>query len=82
MLSKTSLKKIVHNKYVQGFLKSHEESGRDNRGGFLIPSSSKTTDTDYGRYRHLPVNWSIAPITKDDLPEVFTPQAVKTVDMF
>jgi hypothetical protein len=82
MLSGSSLKKIVHNKYVQGFLKSREECRRDNRGGFLIPSSSKITDTDYGRYSHLPVNWSISPITKDDLPEEFSSNAVKTVDMF
>jgi hypothetical protein len=82
MLSRSSLKKIVHNKYVQGFLKSREECRRDNSGGFLIPSSSKITDADYSRYRHLPVNWSISPITKDDLPEEFSSQAVKTVDMF
>lgn len=42
----------------------------------------KSNRHDYSKYRHLPINWSIPPITKEDLPEEFSPQAVKTVDMF
>lgn len=48
----------------------------------MIPTSAKVSDTDYSKYRHLLINWSISPITKDDLPDEFSPQAVKTVDMF
>lgn len=58
------------------------ECGKDTRGGFLIPASAKITDSDYAKYRHLPINWSIAPITAEDLPKEFSTQAVKTVDMF
>ena len=54
----------------------------DNRWGFLIPIEVKLTDKDYERYRHLPVNWSIPTITKEDLPEEFSSKAVRTVDMF
>lgn len=42
----------------------------------------KIKDEEYARYRHLPPNWSISPITKDDLPEDFSQRAVATVDMF
>ena len=82
MISKTSLNKIVHKLKSKELLKSLNECRKNERGGFLIPSSSKATDTDYEKYRHLPVNWSIPPISQDDLPEEFSPHAVKTVDMF
>jgi hypothetical protein len=82
MISIASLKKFMKELGSKDFRRSMRDFRRDNRGGFLIPTSAKITDTDYGRYRHLPINWSISPITKDDLPEEFSPQAVKTVDMF
>ena len=82
MISKTSLNKIVHKLKSNELLKSLNECRKDERGGFLIPSCSKATDTDYEKYRHLPVNWSIPPISQDDWPEEFSPHAVKTVDMF
>ena len=44
---------------------SFREFRRDSSGGFLIPTSSKVTDSDYAKYRHLPVDWSIPPITND-----------------
>ena len=81
MLSNNSLKQIVNNLH-RHLVKSANEFKKDNRGGFLIPTSSKITDSDYNRYRHLPPNWDIPPITKDDLPPQFSSQAVKTVDMF
>lgn len=40
------------------------------------------TDQEYERYRHLEVNWAIAPVSKDILPDEFSPQAAKTVEMF
>lgn len=55
---------------------------RDNRGGFLILFEVKITDKEYERYRHLPIDWSLSPITKADLPEEFSEKAVKTVDIF
>jgi hypothetical protein len=82
MMSKGSLNKIVHKLHLEGLSKSMREFRRDHTGGFLIPISAKVSDTDYGRYRHLPINWSISPITEDDLPVEFSPKAVKTVDMF
>ncbi len=48
----------------------------------MIPTSAKINDLEFQKYRYLEVNWSISPITKDYLPEEFSPQAVKTVDMF
>ena len=82
MIPKISLNQIVNKLHLEGLVKSMWEFRRDNSGGFLIPTSAKVSDTDYGKYRHLPINWSISPITKDDLPDEFSPQAVKTVDMF
>ena len=82
MISKSSLKQIVHKLHLDDLAKSMNECRKDTRGGFLIPTSAKLSDSEYARYRHLPVNWSIAPITKDDLPKDFTPRAVKTVDLF
>ena len=40
------------------------------------------TDREYGKYRHLSINWDISPITKEHLPDEFSQKAVKTVDMF
>ena len=82
MMSKSSLNKIVHKLHLEGLFKSMRELRRDNRGGFLIPTSAKVSDTDYSKYRHLPINWSISSITEEDLPSEFSPPAVKTVDMF
>lgn len=82
MISLAPLKKIAHNVHLDDLLKSMNECRKDNRGGFLIPASAKITDSDYAKYRHLPINWSIAPITAEDLPKEFSTQAVKTVDMF
>ena len=82
MISIINFKKIVHYLHLEELFDSIKECHKDNRGGFLIPTSSKVTDSEYARYRHLPINWALAPITKDDLPDEFSPQAVKTVDMF
>lgn len=81
-MSRGSLNKIVHKLHLEGLSKSMRELRRDNRRGFLIPTSAKVSDTDYSKYRNLPINWSISPITEVDLPSEFSPQAVKTVDMF
>ena len=40
------------------------------------------TDSEYGKYRHLSINWDISPITKEHLPDEFSQKAVETVDMF
>ena len=48
----------------------------------MIPASAKLKDLEYAKYRHLEVDWSSPPITKNELPSEFSPQAVKTVDMF
>lgn len=77
-----NFKKIVHKLHLDDLANSMNECRKDNRGGFLIPSSSKVTDSDYAKYRHLPIDWSLPPITKDDLPDEFSHKAVKTVDMF
>jgi hypothetical protein len=82
MISINSIKKIVHTLHWGNVYDSVKECSRDTRGGFLIPTSSKVIDIEYAKYRHLPINWDLAPITKDDLPEDFSPQAIKTVDMF
>ena len=82
MMITDNIKKIAHRLHIDDLLKSMNEFRKDNSGGFLIPTSAKISDSEYARYRHLPINWSIPPITKDDLPEEFSPQAVKTVDMF
>ena len=76
------LKKIVHKLHLDDLAKSMEEFRKDNSGGFLIPVSVKITDHEYEKYRHLPINWSLAPVTSKDLPKEFSPQAVKTVGMF
>lgn len=82
MISKTSLNNMVHKLHLDGFIESQKELLRDNRRGFLIPTSAKIKDCEYGRYRHLPINWEIPPITKDHLPEEFSQKAVNTVDVF
>ena len=48
----------------------------------MIPIEAKIADEEYKKYRHLPINWSIPPITKEDLPSEFSQKAVNTVDMF
>lgn len=68
--------------HLDGFLDSQKRLWEDNRGGFLIPIEAKIADEEYKRYRHLPINWNIPPVTKDDLPCEFSQKAVNTVDMF
>ena len=82
MISKNSICNIIHKLHLDDFIESHKRLLKDNRGGFLIPLEVKISDKEYERYRHLPVDWSLPPITKDDLPEEFSQKAVKTVDMF
>lgn len=82
MLSLNSLNKVIDKVHLSDISKSFKECLHDNKGGFLIPTSSKITDIEFQKYRYLEVNWSIPPITKDLLPAEFSPQAVKTVDMF
>lgn len=82
MISKNSICNIIHKLHLDDFVESHKRLLKDNLGGFLIPLEVKISDKEYERYRHLPVDWSLPPITKDDLPEEFSQKAVKTVDMF
>ncbi|MBE6489541.1 MAG: hypothetical protein E7Z83_01620 [Methanobrevibacter sp.] len=82
MISKNSINNIVHKLHLDEFIESHKRLLRDNRGGFLIPFEVKITDKEYERYRHLPIDWSLSSITKDDLPVEFSDKSVKTVDMF
>lgn len=82
MIPSFEFKKLVHKLHLDKLYKSLKECHNDNRGGFLIPTSSKITDSEYAKYRCLPVNWSLPPITKEDLPDEFSVNAVKTVDMF
>lgn len=82
MLSKNSINNIARKLHLDEFIELHKMFLRDNRGGFLIPFEVKITDKEYERYRHLPIDWSLSPITKEDLPEEFSEKAVKTVDLF
>jgi len=72
MISLHQLKRIVHKLHLDDLAKSMNECRKDTRGGFLIPASAKVTDSEYARYRPLPIDWSLPPITKDDLPEEFS----------
>lgn len=58
------IKKILHKFHLDDLAKSMDECRNDSRGGFLMPTSAKLVDSEYARYRHLPINWSIVPITK------------------
>lgn len=82
MISINNIKKIVHKLHLDDLARSINECRKDNSGGFLIPTSAKVSDSEYARYRYLPINWPLPPLTKEDLPKEFSPQAVKTVDMF
>ena len=82
MISKDSLDDVIHKLHLGGFIKSQKRFLKDNRGGFLIPIEAKVNDREFARYRHLLINRSISPITKDDLSEEFSQKAVNTVDMF
>lgn len=82
MISKQDFKNLIHKLHIDSFVESHKRLHEDNRGGFLIPIEFKIKDKEYERYRHLPVNWSISPITKNDLPKEFSQKAVNTVDIF
>ncbi len=54
MTSISSLKEIVHKLHLDDLAKSMNKCRKDTRGGFLIPTSAKVTDSEYARYRHLP----------------------------
>lgn len=83
MIIKNSIfNNMAHKLHLDELVKSQKRLLKDNRGGFLMPIEVKITDKEYERYRHLPINWEISSITKDDLPEDFSEKAVKTVDMF
>ena len=82
MILKNSLSNMVHKIHIDDFIDSHKKLLKDNRGGFLLPMEVKIKDKEYERYCHLPINWSISPITEEDLPEEFSQKAVNTVDMF
>ncbi|WP_298522358.1 hypothetical protein [uncultured Methanobrevibacter sp.] len=82
MISVNKLKNIAHKLHLDEVLESHKELWRDNRGGFLIPATAKIRDLEYERYRHLPVNWDLSPVTNEHLPDEFSQKAVNTIDMF
>ena len=82
MISKNNLKNIIHKLHIDDFIRSQKELMMDNRGGFLLPFEVKITDKEFERYRHLPVDWSLTSLTKEDLPSEFSQKSVKTVDMF
>ena len=82
MISINNIKKIVHKLHLDDLVRSMNKCRKDNTGGFLIPTSAKVSDSEYARYRYLPINWSLPPLTKEELPKEFSPHAVKTVDMF
>lgn len=82
MILKNSIDNMIHKLHLNNFFKPHKKLWNDNRGGFLIPVELKVKDKEYERYRHLPINWSVPPITKDDLPSEFSQKAVNTVNLF
>ena len=82
MIFKNSINNMIHKLRLDEFIKSQKELLNDNKGGFLLPIEAKLSDKEYKRYRHLPIDWSINPITKDMLPDEFSLDAVKTVDLF
>ncbi|WP_406533860.1 hypothetical protein [Methanobrevibacter sp.] len=74
MISNSTLKKII-------YLKNHFPK-LDDKGALLVPTSLKLKDIEFMKYRHLPVNWQIRPVTGNDLPSEFSPKAVKLIDLF
>ena len=74
MISDSAFKKIIGLR--------HHFPKLDDRGALLIPTGLKVKDPEFMKYRHLPVNWEIEQVTKKDLPEDFSPKAVKIVDLF
>ena len=82
MITKNSISDMIHKLHLDDFIDSHKMLLKDNRGGFLIPIEVKIRDKEYERYRHLPIDWSISSITKEDLPKEFSQKTVNTVDMF
>ena len=74
MISNSTLKKIIT-------LKNHFPK-LDDKGALLVPTSLKLKDIEFMKYRHLPVNWQIMPVTGNDLPSEFSPKAVKLIDLF
>jgi hypothetical protein len=54
----------------------------DEKGGILLPLDLKIRDIDFMKYRHLPVNWDTEAVRNDDLPDEFSPDSVKLVDIF
>lgn len=82
MISRKDIFNLMHKLHIDDFIRFQKELLRDNRGSFLLPFEVKITDEDFKRYLHLPVEWSFPPLTRKDLPEEFSQNAVKTVDMF
>lgn len=76
------LNDMFHKLHLDDFVESQKRFFHDEMGGFSIPIEAKIADKKYRKYRHLPINWSISSITKDDLPDEFSQKAVNTVDMF
>ena len=74
MISDSAFKKIIELR--------HHFPKLDERGALLIPTKLKLKDLEFMKYRHLPVNWEIGAVTEDNLPEEFSPKAVKIVDLF
>ena len=65
MIFKNSINNMIHKLRLDEFIKSQKELLNDNKGGFLLPIEAKLSDKEYKRYRNLPIDWSINPITKD-----------------
>lgn len=71
MISDSAFKKITGLR--------HDFPKIDDRGALLIPTSLKLKDLEFMKYRHLQVNWEIGAVTEYNLPEEFSPEAVKIV---
>ena len=82
MISKNSINNIVHKLHLDSFIESQKEFFKDNRGDFLIPIEVKITDEEYKRYRHLPIDWSLSPITHGDLPEGLVKKPLRQLTCF
>ena len=74
MISERAFKKIINLKNYFPKL--------DDKGGLLIPMNLKLKDIDFMKYRHLPVNWEIKPVTKEELPFEFSTRTVMLIDLF
>lgn len=74
MISSSTLNKIINLK--------NRFPKLDDKGALLVPTSLKLEDIEFMKYRHLPVNWQIMPVTGNDLPSEFSSKAVKLIDLF